>query len=147
MKRDATKPSAWIVDVDGTLALRGSHEGVRHWFDWTRVLEDAPNWPVIELVRALSMSSRSEIIVMSGREDVCREDTSKWLARHVIPHDMLLMRPAGDYRPDDIVKAELFDTHIADRYDVRGVIDDRSKVVAMWRARGLMCAQVAPGDF
>jgi hypothetical protein len=57
------------------------------------------------------------------------------------------MRPAADSRKDSIVKAELFWEHVAPHWNVRGVIDDRDQVVAMWRALGLMCAQVAPGDF
>jgi hypothetical protein len=64
-----------------------------------------------------------------------------------VPYDALFMRPAGDSRKDSIVKRELFDRHVAGRWAVRGVIDDRRQVVEMWRAMGLMCAQVAPGDF
>jgi len=61
--------------------------------------------------------------------------------------DELFMRPEGDMRPDNIVKAELFDTYVRDNYDVQFVIDDRDQVVDMWRRMGLACLQVAPGDF
>jgi hypothetical protein len=31
--------------------------------------------------------------------------------------------------------------------EIECVFDDRDKVVAMWRRRGIPCFQVAPGDF
>lgn len=57
------------------------------------------------------------------------------------------MRPAGDYRPDQIVKRELYEAHIAGQYDVLFCVDDRNSVVAMWRELGLTCLQCAEGDF
>jgi hypothetical protein len=84
---------------------------------------------------------------MSGRDSVCREETWAWMERHEVLFDVLHMRREGDCRPDSAVKAELFWRHVAPRWDVRGVIDDRASVVAMWRAMGLMCAQVAEGNF
>jgi hypothetical protein len=57
------------------------------------------------------------------------------------------MRPAGDSRRDAIVKQEIFDTEVRDRWRVVGVFDDRRQVVRMWRALGLTVFQVAEGDF
>lgn len=142
---DPELPVAWLVDVDGTLALMATSDGARTPFEWHRVGEDAPNPAVVDLVRALD--ANAAIVVMSGRDESCRTLTEQWLAKHEVPYDGLFMRPAGDTRQDAIVKRELFDRHVADRWAVRGVIDDRRQVVEMWRAMGLMCAQVAPGDF
>jgi hypothetical protein len=50
-------------------------------------------------------------------------------------------------RKDSVVKQELFDEHIRDIYDVVAVYDDRQQVVDMWRAMGIDCFQVAPGNF
>lgn len=47
------KPKVWLVDIDGTVALRGE----RGPFDWDRVGEDKPNGPVIAVVRALMCDS------------------------------------------------------------------------------------------
>lgn len=144
---DPTLPAAWLVDLDGTLALgRFGEPGRRGPFDWHRVGEDRPNLPVIELCRALA-ASRSQIVVLSGRDAICRDQSTGWLALFDVPHHALVMRPIGDSRPDHVVKAELFWAIIAETWNVRGVIDDRASVVAMWRAMGLVCAQVAPGDF
>jgi len=142
---DPELPVAWLVDIDGTLALMATTAGARSPFEWHRVGEDAPNPAVVDLVR--SLDAAAAIVVMSGRDESCRALTEQWLARHQVPYAGLFMRPAGDSRKDSIVKRELFDRHVADRWAVRGVIDDRRQVVEMWRAMGLMCAQVAPGDF
>jgi hypothetical protein len=142
---DPSLPVAWLVDVDGTLALMSTAAGGRSPFEWHRVGEDAPNQAVVDLVRALD--AEATIVVMSGRDESCRALTEQWLVMHGVPFEALFMRPAGDSRKDSIVKRELFDRHVAPRWAVRGVIDDRRQVVEMWRGMGLMCAQVAPGDF
>jgi adenylate cyclase class IV len=59
----------------------------------------------------------------------------------------LFMRQAGDNRDDRIVKREIYEREIKGRYNVRFVLDDRNKVVALWRDLGLPCFQVADGDF
>lgn len=142
---DPDRPPAWLVDIDGTLALMSTAAGGRTPFEWHRVGEDSPNPAVVDLVRALD--AETSIVVMSGRDEVCRPQTERWLAEHRVPYEALFMRPAGDSRKDSIVKRELFDRHVATAWAVRGVIDDRRQVVQMWRDLGLMCAQVAPGDF
>jgi hypothetical protein len=57
------------------------------------------------------------------------------------------MRPEGDTRNDGIVKNELFERHLAGRFIIDFVLDDRDRVVAMWRAKGLKVLQVAEGNF
>jgi hypothetical protein len=58
----------------------------------------------------------------------------------------LLMRKDGDFRADHIVKQEILDKHI-DKERVLFVLDDRQQVVDMWRRNGLVCFQVAEGNF
>ena len=136
-----TGKPAVIVDIDGTLALKGD----RNPYDWERVSEDAVNRPVADLVNQLY--DTHAIIVVSGRDEVCRKDTLLWLADNEIFFDDLRMRPKDDMRKDSIVKREIFDLFIRDKYDVRFVLDDRNSVVAEWRQIGLPCFQVADGDF
>jgi hypothetical protein len=57
------------------------------------------------------------------------------------------MRPENDMRKDSVVKSELFWEHVAPNYNVQFVLDDRDQVVDFWRSIGLVCWQVAPGDF
>ncbi len=57
------------------------------------------------------------------------------------------MRAAHDDRADAVIKREIYDKEIGPRFDVLCVLDDRDQVVRMWRGLGLVCLQVAPGDF
>ena len=140
---------AWLCDIDGTLALRGD----RSPYDWAKVGLDAPNKPVITVARALA--ARSSLIFMSGRMEQCREQTRLWLHTFLCNTTLncwcfspLLMRKDGDNRPDQIVKRELYERHVQGLYEVEGVLDDRDRVVKMWREElGLTCLQVAPGNF
>ena len=75
--------------------------------------------------------------------------TEDWLRLHgVYPDELqfLVMRSDGDSRPDEITKAQMLEA-LSDSYEVRMVFDDRQKVVDMWRSKGLLCLQVAPGEF
>lgn len=146
---DVGKPPVYIVDLDGTVALKDRAAGARGWHEYDRVGEDLPNEPVIDLVARLRATGAG-IVFLSGRKESCRDQTRKWLIHHMewwTINAPLFMRTDGDNRDDSIVKLEIFDTHIRDQYQVLGCIDDRDRVVAMWRSLGLTCFQVAPGDF
>jgi hypothetical protein len=141
-------PRAVLVDIDGTLALRGTEPGARKFYHWHRVGEDLPNPAVVELVQTLASAGRHAIVVMSGRDAVCRPQTERWLRRHKVPFDELWMRPHKDNRPDTVVKRELYERQVAGRYEVAFVVDDRDSVVRMWRQElGLTVLQCAYGDF
>lgn len=135
-------PSAWLVDIDGTLA----HMGDRSPYDTTRVGEDTVNAVIADLALTLHGEGHA-LVIMSGRDEECRADTERWLEHNLGEYAALHMRPEGDRRADYLVKADLFDRHVRDRWNVVGVLDDRTQVVRMWRAMGLTCLQVADGDF
>jgi len=144
------KPEAIMVDLDGTVALLNG----RSPYDETCVLNDLPNEPVIDVVR-MAYEAGVEVVFMSGRTSGCRADTEAWLAEHLpgwrIPGrpmwSGLFMRAAGDTRPDNVVKLELFDRHVRDNYRIAYVLDDRDQVVRAWRSIGLPTFQVAEGKF
>lgn len=138
----------FLVDLDGTVALREeSDPATRSPFEWTRVGEDLPNRPVITVVRALAAAGH-RIVYMSGRSEECRIATGVWIAEHIgVAGEALHMRPKGDHRPDQVVKRELYERWVKPVAEVTAVLDDRNKVVAMWRGLGLTVLQVADGDF
>ena len=140
-ERDESLPKAIICDIDGTLA----HMKDRSPFDWSRVDQDEVDPIIRNLLNAVK--NKYFIILTSGRDEICREKTEKWLRENDIPYGMLLMRPEDDIRKDLIVKRELFERYIRDYYNIEFVLDDRNQVVEMWRSLGLKCLQVQEGDF
>ncbi len=136
-------PTAVMCDIDGTLALRVD----RGPYDFTRCDRDLLNVSVRDALRAFRHSERDRIVLLSGRSEDHRALTESWLARHEVPYDELWMRASGDGRGDDLVKAELFDAHVRHRYAVRVSLDDRDRVVALWRRMGLPTWQVNYGAF
>ena len=139
---DASLPSAWIFDLDGTIAQA---EG-RGYYEWNRVDEDAPIWHVIALLKDLHARGH-EIIIVSGRNAICEPETREWMLVWEIPFAGLYMRPDGDSRSDYDVKKDIYEKHIKGKYAVAGCVDDRDQVVRLWRSLGLFCAQVNYGHF
>lgn len=141
-----------IVDIDGTLAdceHRRHHITAKpkNWAAFNAAMDhDKPIYAVDRLVRILN-GGGFKIVLCSGREEVYRATTEIWLEKWCVPYHALYMRGVKDYRADDIIKGELFDQIKADGWRPMFAIDDRDRVVAMWRGRGLVCLQAAPGDF
>ncbi len=163
-----------IFDLDGTLANIDARRekatdilGKMDWdefFDPDNVLNlDEPNPPVIKMAQLFDKDNFN-IVIFSGRNDRSFDATTKWLDKFNVPFDLLVMRPdkfkdkswpialgnpaTPDMRfmPDEILKKKMLDTCV-DIDDVFLVVDDRDKVVKMWRDLGLNTFQVAPGDF
>lgn len=66
-----------------------------------------------------------QLVIMPGRDEVCRPETTDWLARHGVLWDELHMRPTGDQLPDWMVKDTLVRDHIEGRFPIRYCLDDR----------------------
>lgn len=135
------KPKAVIVDIDGTIA----HMKGRSPYEGDKVDTDAVDWTITELVDRYRDTHK--IIIMSGRSSEYRDKTIEWLKKNTISCDALYMRAEDDTREDSIIKRELFEENIRENYQVEFVLDDRNRVVNMWREIGLKCLQVADGDF
>jgi predicted kinase len=134
--QDRNLPKAVIFDADGTLCLKSD----RSPFDWKRVGEDTPNTFVVNALKNYFQQGY-RIIVLSGRDGVCYQETKDWLELHTglkFQDDFqLYMRRENDMRKDSIIKKELFMNHIYGKYFVEAVFDDRQKVVEMWTDLGL----------
>lgn len=159
-------PKAIICDLDGTLALLNGRDP----YDATNCDRDTPSEAVLQVL--LWAHARGvKLFFVSGREDKYEKPTRTFLDAYVtyeyideetqyekeVLHEPpcmvpvkyeLFMRKSGDMRSDTIIKREIFEEHIADKYNVLFVLDDRNKVVKMWRDElGLKVFQVAEGDF
>lgn len=127
----ATSVPAILCDLDGTLAIM--HD--RGPFDWAKVGQDKLNMAVAKMLCA--HNTHAHIILLSGRDSICRRQTEKWLSDNGIEYDALCMRPVNDCRPDTVIKREIFDELIRDKFDVIGVFDDRKSVKRMWVQLGI----------
>lgn len=130
-----------ICDLDGTIAL---HTG-RSPYDTAKCDTDVVNLVVSDLL----LRYNERLIFVSGRDEEFRPQTVEWLKKNIgYEYSYLLfMRPKGDKREDSIVKEEIYNNEIKGKYNVELVLDDRNRVVEMWRRNGLTCFQVAEGDF
>lgn len=136
------KSLAYIFDIDGTLA---DHKGVRSPFDYSKVSHDKP----MESVKAVYEALKNDgywIVVVSGRDSVCRQDTEEWLSNNEIEYDELFMRPEGNTEKDYKIKQRIFWKDIVPRYDVMGVFDDRLQVCRMWHSIGVPVFKVGCPD-
>lgn len=148
------KQKAIIFDVDGTLAdcEHRRHFVSGHIKNWEAffqaMVDDSPKWSTLALLKSFCEAQKMLIIFVTGRPERYRSITNNWLMTHtgyLCGH--LFMRPDGDTTPDEVFKKKVYDEQIKPFYDVMLVVDDRSKVVKMWRSEGLECWQVDEGDF
>ena len=137
--------TAVICDIDGTLALCEQGREKSYYYDRDFML-DKLNEPIAEIVRKFYMDV-DQMIIVSGRKEKNRRVTEAWLEDNDIPYDMLLMRKDDDNGPDNLTKCNIYLEHIREKFNVFFVLDDRDRVVKMWRDQGLTCLQVAEGDF
>jgi hypothetical protein len=148
-----------LIDIDGTIAdlshrlawIRGVDEGGKKvppdWDNFFDAMDkDQPIWPVVYMVQTLRI--RYNICYLTGRPVSHREITLKWLQSNSLPLGMLVMRATGDYRPDYVVKKELYEKIVIPflgKADI--VIEDRDQVVEMWRSLGITCLQPCKGSY
>ena len=140
---DFNKKTAICFDIDGTLTL-GPKD--RSAYEWHKVGQDDVNVSIRSLAQLHHFDGLNTIIIVSGRDAVCRPETEKWLKDNYIPYHYLFMRKEGDNRPDDIVKEEIIDNNILPEYNIKLWIDDRLKVCRMVYRKGISLLRVGDPD-
>lgn len=127
-----------------------------------QVAKDAPMPATWRILESLLKNRDNRIIFITGRSDKTWEMTTNWLldwrcpirgasSRLLRPTPgslpVIYMRKEGDRRESHIVKRELLQKARADGYDPKLVFEDRRAEARMWRDEGLLCCQVAEGDY
>jgi len=105
-------------------------------FDWSRVGEDALDEAIAKMV-GIVFDAGVRLILVSGRDEVCREETEEWLEESEINYHFLYMRPEGNNEDDRIIKRRIYEEKIKDKFNILFVLDDRPKVIRMWKELGL----------
>jgi len=145
-----------LVDIDGTISkvgdrLRYLSQKPKDWDSFYEACdEDEPIDEVIRLVNNLAQNRANyQIVFCTGRRESVRNKTLKWMSKYYIggQDPILLMRKNGDKRHDTISKPELIKESDIKLSDIAFVLEDRNSMVTKWRELGLICLQVADGDF
>lgn len=149
----------YIFDLDGT--LRNLQHRLHHLQSLPKNYEafhgecvnDTEIAPVCELARFLGWVTdfkfgTNDIWIWTGAAESSRAANEQWLNGKQITYSDLRMRPEGDHTKDHLLKQKWLHTMSPeDRKRLVMVFEDRQRVVVMWRANGVTCAQIAPGDF
>jgi predicted kinase len=113
--------------------------------DPANVAKDTVVEPIAELVGAMFQRGY-DIIFLTGRDTSIGTVTEKWIADNLGDrYHHLFMRQSGDSRPDTEIKKEIVEMIPPSR--IAFVLEDRKRVVDMYRSLGLTVLQVAEGDY
>lgn len=147
-----------ICDIDGTIAdpthrRQYSHGPEKDWEKFFSLMHlDTPIEKTVEMLENYTQNG-NPIVFVSARPEKYRDVTLKWMSENLpdtVTGLTLIMRKDADTRDDTIVKQEIYDTYFAPHegksgYPIESVIDDRPKVIKMWRANGLHVIDVGDG--
>ena len=144
-----------IVDIDGTISKVGKRIKYlqcepKDWDSfYNDCFQDEPIKEICDLVK--NLSKEYYIVFCTGRRECVRTKTEFWIRKNLgdyfVDQFPILMRPNGDKRHDTILKPEMISRYGIRPNMVSFVLEDRDLMVAKWRELGLICLQVAEGDF
>ncbi len=143
------KTKAIIVDIDGTLANCKHRRHHAEAGDFKAFFAEMGDDTVNDWCRRLieKFHDTHRIILVSGRPFEYQGITEAWLISNFVYYDDIFMRATGDHRDDTLVKEELYRKFIEFSHEIEFVVDDRDRVVKMWRSLGITCLQCDDGDF
>lgn len=129
--------------------------GVKATKDWVafhaddEIAKDTPYSRMVDLVWFL-LEAGHNILFITGRGTESGIATEEWLYKHfqffrTSTRCHLFMRQGADHRPDTEIKKEILDLLPKNR--IAYVLEDRDRVVEMYRAEGLTVLQPKKGDY
>lgn len=134
-----------VIDLDGTLAdiTHRRHLVQQDKPDWDEfyrlVWWDKVNKWCRDLMAGMKLLGH-RVVIVSARRRSTQEDTEGWLGLWNCQYDdLFILRKDNDHRPDTELKQNWLDIYGADK--ILFVVDDRQKVVDMWRGNGITCLQ------
>lgn len=137
-----------LVDLDHTISdafPRDAMAGKVSWDEYHAAgVDDLPFLQMVHLINGLFKLGYT-IVGFTARPEKFRNQTLKWLIKHDVSMDELLMRPDNAFRPAPEIKLQLalerFGSEDAIRKNVAMIIDDRDDVVQKFRGLGVLVLQ------
>jgi len=141
--QDRSLVNTIICDLDGTLCLYGDRNPYDRDFE-----NDELCISVYDVLRQwLNVNSDKVIVFFSGRSGKFRNQTEIFLTKHFDTSEYVLyMRDEKDQRKDTLIKEELFNKYILNKFYVDFVIDDRKQVKRLWEKLGIFVLDVNQND-
>lgn len=133
--------------------------------DWEKFLSDeevAKDLPIPQTWHTMNalLDHGHRVLFITGRSEKSRDMTWKWLTDDTCPNRKyasgflknhagyrLYMRKDGDRRPSSKTKEQGLIQARLDGYNPVMVFEDRKDDTEMWRRNGLLCCQVADGNY
>jgi hypothetical protein len=134
-----------FVDLDSTLASTWHRRHLINWddietTDWEAYALACEDDPIFEGVRKLvyDLSCLYWMIAVTGRYESAREPTKRWIRKHQVHFDELLMRPMGNRRENEEFKIDAIEAWLAEHPDdeLYLLVDDWPAVVEPAKERG-----------
>lgn len=134
-------PATIICDLDGTLSLFDRKLKSPYDRDFEN---DITSPQVIFILQSwLLRNPNGKVTFFSGRDSKFHKQTVQFLSQGLDTKDYnLYMRDSRDNRKDYIIKEEMFNTRLKDKYWVQFVVDDRLQVCRLWNKLGLFVINV-----
>lgn len=137
-------------DMDGTLA---NVDSILHYVRKDSRYKDfdsfhrssyfsPPNQNVVDILFE-AVDKGFTIVIVTGRNEKYRDVTQAWLDENNIPYDNIFMRPEDDFRPDTVIKNNIFQ-QINQHYHMVHFVDDRTDIAKVWEENGVSTSLITP---
>ena len=144
------KPTAYIFDVDGTLAnvdefLHFMRDGKKDYDSFHSASINAkPNLEVFSMLDN-AISKGHAILIVTSRKEKWRGLTSMWLAKNNARSHALFMRDDNDNRPDYEVKKDIL-SKVEEFWAVVHAVDDNPNVIRLWEENKIPTTKIGTWD-
>jgi FMN phosphatase YigB (HAD superfamily) len=144
------KPTAYIFDVDGTLAnvdefLHFMRDGKKDYDSFhSASIKAKPNLEVFSMLDN-AISKGHAILIVTSRKEKWRGLTSMWLAKNNARSHALFMRNDNDNRPDYEVKKDIL-SKIEEFWVVVHAVDDNPNVIRLWEENKIPTTKIGTWD-
>lgn len=101
-----------FCDIDGVLADNTHRLGqmkkknYKRFYSAKAVSKDTLIEAGVEMVRVIGRGMCNRVVLVTGRNECCREATLEWLTKNDVWYDQIVFRPKNDWRPSPTFKKE-----------------------------------------